>query len=522
LANELTVEQAEELRVNLLNREWRLSNLYYIKDKHGKKVKFQMKPVQRYLLDNFWYFDLVLKSRQHGITTFMCIVFLDECLFTPHLKAGIVAQTEDDAKEIFATKIKFAYEELDPLIKAKLASAVNRKDKLEFSNGSSLFCDCSLRGGTVQRLHISEFGPMCANAPDRAAEVIAGALNTVHPGNIISIESTGEGEDGEFHRLWQIASNDALAGKKLGKLEFKYFFFGWYCDSDNVLPAGSMIITAEMQDYFDKIQPEVKRLSDLGIIMPMPDGLLTDSQKAWYIAKSIQQGDKMHSQHPSIPEESFRSTAEGAYYRKQFAFLYENKRICRVPYVPGVPVNTAWDLGADDYTAVTFHQKIGPEHRICGYYENYSEDLTHYVRYMQDKGWVWGTHYLPHDAAAKRLSLDNSSIEDQLQTLGLRNTEVVPKTADVTASIQTTRDFLITCWIDEVNCSVAISHWQAYRKKKDKQGRWLKTPLHDEHSDGSDSLRTLACGLTSGSGAGKGGKFLKARKKPNLRAFRSS
>jgi hypothetical protein len=516
----LTPQQADALKKNLSDRRWRLDNLYFITDKNGNKIKFKLKPAQEYILKNLHYFDLILKSRQHGITTLMCILFLDECLFTKNLSAAIVAQTEEDARSIFASKIKFAYQNLDPLIKEYITSDVNRKDRLEFSNGSSIVCDCSLRGGTFQRLHISEFGPMCSNAPERAMEVISGALNTVHPGNIITIESTGEGEDGEFYRLCQIAMKDARAKKKLSKMEFKFFFLAWMNDDSNVLPAGSMVITKEYEDYFSAIQPEIKQLSDAGMMMPIPGGVLSDQQKAWYVAKAMQQGENMHSQHPSVPDESFRSTAEGRYYRKQMNFLHENKRICRVPHEIKVTVNTAWDLGADNYTAIWFHQKIGPENRLIGYYENYGEDLSHYVRYLQGLRYVWGRHYLPHDAAARRLSMDNASVEQQLQSLGLRGTEVVSRTNDLLVSIEDTRQFLMTCWFDEKNCDVGLKHLQAYRKQRDKQGRWKDSPLHDEHSDGSDSFRCLAVGLLSGLGSGKGSEFLKKRKKPDMRAFR--
>jgi hypothetical protein len=519
VAEPLTPEQSQLLEANLRNREWRLSNLYYIKDKYGQKVKFQMNTVQRYLLANFWFMLLVLKSRQHGVTTFFAILYLDDCLFTPNLKAGIVAQTEDDAKEIFSDKVRFAYDNLDPLIREKVVNIVDRKDKLEFSNGSSIYVDCSLRSGTVQRLHVSEFGPMCANAPERAAEVVSGALNTVHVGSYISIESTGEGEDGKFYEYCQAALNRSLAKAKLNQKQFRFFFFGWYCDPDNVLPAGSMVITREYQEYFNEIQPKIRQLSDAGVIMPMPGGLLTDRQKAWYVAKAEEQGDNMHSQHPSIPEESFRSTAEGSYYRKQFAFLYENKRICRVPHEPRLPVNVSWDLGKDDYTALWFHQRVGAEERIIRYFEDYGEDLPFYVRYLQGLKYVWGKHFLPHDAGANRMGMV-ASIEQQLINLGLKNTEVITVSKDNNQEIEETRQFLMKCWIDEEHCDVGIKHLQAYRKQKDKKGRWKKEALHDEHSDGADSFRYLAVGLSSGLSSGRGSKYLKDRPKPDMRAFR--
>ena len=81
-----------------------------------------------------------------------------------------------------------------------------------------------------------------------------------------------------------------------------------------------------------------------------------------------------------------------------------DKRICRVPYEPGFPVNTAWDLGMDDSTTIWFHQRVGLENRIIDYYENNGESLAHYVRVMkEEKEYIYGKHFLPHDVAVREL-----------------------------------------------------------------------------------------------------------------------
>ena len=49
---------------------------------------------------------IVLKARQLGVTTFFSVLFLDDCLFNPNREAGIIADTRENAEEIFRTKVK--------------------------------------------------------------------------------------------------------------------------------------------------------------------------------------------------------------------------------------------------------------------------------------------------------------------------------------------------------------------------------------------------------------------------------
>lgn len=63
-----------EMKKNLKNRFWRLNNLYYITDKSGKKVKFRMTPEQLEYFDGVHTRNIILKARQLGFTTLVCIV----------------------------------------------------------------------------------------------------------------------------------------------------------------------------------------------------------------------------------------------------------------------------------------------------------------------------------------------------------------------------------------------------------------------------------------------------------------
>ncbi len=100
--------------------------------------------------------------------------------------------------------------------------------ELLFPNNSSIRVGTSLRSGTLNYLHISEYGKLCAQTPIKAKEVKSGALNTVEAGQIIAIESTAEGRSGHFYDLCQDSQKDELAGKTLTPLDYKFHFFPWW------------------------------------------------------------------------------------------------------------------------------------------------------------------------------------------------------------------------------------------------------------------------------------------------------
>jgi len=215
----------------LKNRYWRLNNLYYIKDKSGNKVLFKLNWMQEDLFWNMHNFNLVLKARQLGCTTFLALYFIDMCLWNSNLNAAIIADLAKNSREIFIDKVKYAYDNLNPVIKSLVQAYRDSATEMRFSNGSVFRVSTSLRSGTVNLLHISEFGKICRESPQKANEIIAGALNTVQVGQFITIESTAEGRDGHFYRMVKDAQQKQIDGKKLGPLDFKLFFYPWFKES---------------------------------------------------------------------------------------------------------------------------------------------------------------------------------------------------------------------------------------------------------------------------------------------------
>ena len=173
--------QQVDLRQKLQDRYWMLNNLYWITTGvGGQKVKFKMNWAQKLLYKQMWYLNIVLKARQLGMSTFILIFILDACLFNENCKAGVIAHTKDDVKVLFRDKIKFAYDNLDPFIRNTITAKTDSANELVFSNGSSVRVGTSMRSGTLQILHVSEFGKIAKKYPEKAREIITGSFETVH------------------------------------------------------------------------------------------------------------------------------------------------------------------------------------------------------------------------------------------------------------------------------------------------------------------------------------------------------
>jgi hypothetical protein len=91
-------------------------------------------------------------------------------------------------------KIKFAYDRLPDVLKSTVPLKTCNAHEMELANGSVLTVGTSMRSGTIHRLHISEFGKICAKFPDKAQEVVTGSLPAVPLDGIAIIESDGRGQ----------------------------------------------------------------------------------------------------------------------------------------------------------------------------------------------------------------------------------------------------------------------------------------------------------------------------------------
>ena len=187
---------------------------------------------------------------------------------------------------------------------------------------------------------------------------------------------------------------------------------------------------------------------------------------------------------------------KGAYYAEQMEGARLAGRLLKIPVLPAEPVNTFWDLGWNDTTAIWFHQRIGMEHRFIDYIECSGKDLGFFAQEIQARPYVYGTHYLPHDAENKTLGSGGKSVRMLLQDLlKAHKFEVVPRTDSLVSAINQTRAVLPACYFDEDKCANGIAAMEAYRREWDERlGDFKQEPLHDWASNGADAFRQFAQG----------------------------
>jgi hypothetical protein len=461
---------------------WRLSNLYWITDKSGVRIKFQMNWAQEQLFNEMHYYNIVLKARQLGFTTFIDLFLLDQCVFNSNVRAGIIAHNLSDAKTIFRDKVKFPYDSLPDRLKGRIPAQSDTANELLFANNSSIRVGTSLRSGTLQLLHISEYGKMCAKYPEKAREVRTGALNTVEQGQLIFIESTAEGQSGHFYDLCEEAQAKRRLGADLTSLDPKFFFFPWWKHPEYTMePPSGLVFTEGQRRYFADLERH-------GIA-------LRAGQKEWYARKYSSQRDDMKREYPSTSQEAFEATVEGAYYGAELNMLESQGRIMPVPWDATLPVSTAWDLGLDDMTAIWFFQKAGLELRVIDYMEFRDTALTSCATEVLRKPYRFERHYMPHDVKVREMTTAKPR-QEALESMGLKPISVTPQTP-IEDGINAARNILPKCVFDAAACSSGLKALRNYHKEWDEDlGTFANKPKHDWSSHAADAFRMLALNIS--------------------------
>lgn len=506
------------------NPLWRLHHLYWIENKAGRMQRFRPNVAQLRLWHGLWYRNAVLKARQLGISTFVALLMLDRCLFTPNFHAGIIDKTLPDAEQKLA-KVRFAWENLDylppgapqgeqalaylgrlikertgALKRGELHPVSDARTRLAFANGSDIRLGTTLRGGTLQLLHVSELAHVSVHAPWRAREIRTGAINTVGAEGTIILESTHEGgRYGVNYELTiQAMDNAAKAAAELSPLDFRFFFFSWFDNPDYTLSGRG--------GWGDALGAYFEKLAAAGV----PP--LTHGQKLWYARMERTMGAAMKQEYPTTPDEAFATGNDGAIYGSQIALLREQGRVgADFAYNPAEPLYTAWDLGLSDHTAIWLVQYWGGSVYWLNHYAANQLPLEHYAGKMREWEQQYGTvaaHFLPHDAAHR--DPHGQSYVESLAKEGIVAVRVVPRTPDVWRGINSLRGLLAKSWfhrntlLQRTNAKgekepSGLACLEMYRTAPaGANGSCREVPLHDAASHSADAARMFAEALTHG------------------------
>lgn len=457
---------------------WRLTNLYWIVNESGKKVLFEPNAEQLDLLGNLHSNNLVLKARQLGFTTLIDILGLDQTIFTPDYSAAIIAHGLAEAGKIFRNKVQFPWKKMPEVVRALNPTVNDSASELVFKNGSSIYVGTSGRSGTLQFLHISEYGKICRRFPDKANEIKTGSLPAVHAGGLTFIESTAEGTGGHFYEM--VKEAEKLGDRQPNAMEFKLHFYPWWRKQSYRMDPEGVRIDAEMVEYFAELEKQ---------------GISLDAgQKAWYSVKRRLFKDDMKQEYPSTPEEAFSGAMEERYFGQQMAAARKAGRVKDFAVATNARTNLFLDLGRDT-TAIWFHQYAALEHRFVDYLQDVGKTLDFYAREIQKKGYLLGTIYLPHDGADKSV-VTNLSAESEMRRLFPGVTiRIVPRVPQLDMGINAARSSIGTSYFHESACVTGIECLENYRKKwNETLGNWSNEPVHDKYSHGADSYRQFAQG----------------------------
>lgn len=186
---------------------------------------------------------------------------------------------------------------------------------------------------------------------------------------------------------------------------------------------------------------------------------------------------------------SFHAAVRGSYYGEKLTEIDDNGQIGVVPYNPRYPVDTHWDIGIGDSTAIVFRQKINGFYHYIDYLEANGKGLEWYVKELEKKPYVYGRHVWPHDGKNKDFVTGQTRVEVAREIKPDWKWEVMTKQS-IDDGIQAARRRLNIARFDRKKCERLLDCLKNYQREWDGKLMMFKDkPKHDWTSHGSDAFR---------------------------------
>jgi hypothetical protein len=471
---------------DLANPLWRLRNLYHIKQaSDGRIIKFAPRPEQQRVYDMLFKEGvkrlIILKARRLGMSTALDVLLTDQMLWNAGTQCSLVDQTAADAERKLATIAKVALDNLPPVALQCIEKVRDSGSILEVSvageAASSFFAGLRARGGTNNWLHLSEWGVIQADDPRRSEEILTGAIPSAEHGRII-VETTWKG--GRGGHLWDIVKG-ALETPEAAKTDkdWRVVFFPWWKDPTYVVEGDVATISPAISQYLDQMQSQTGHT-------------FSDQQRLWYDRQSRDLGLFIFREFPTTLDECFKSPVEGALYAGELDKLRASGAISAFKTDNSTLVHTAWDLGSPVNTVVWYFQVIGGnEIRVIDCDMDLDMTPVQRVGHMLAKGYSYGAHFLPHDAAATRTS---GKADAQVYTeAGLANVRVLPRTHDIWIGINACLQMFPRFSFRLPACERGLDALANYAyKRSSATGIVVNEPVHNWASHAADALRMIA------------------------------
>lgn len=198
--------------------------------------------------------------------------------------------------------------------------------------------------------------------------------------------------------------------------------------------------------------------------------------------------EKNYDDYLNVWEGHCKQTLDGAIFADEVREATLRERITNVPYQAGKGVHTIWDLGDSDGTAIWFVQQIGKEYHMIDYYYNQHHKLGHYLELMQNKGYLYESINLPHDAEYDLLGQTQTIRQQVAAAFPNARTQIVEgagKPGSVIHGIEAARNIFPQCWFDKNRCADGLWSLRHFHyEKKPLSGKTSRTYHHDDASHG--------------------------------------
>jgi phage terminase large subunit len=198
---------------------------------------------------------------------------------------------------------------------------------------------------------------------------------------------------------------------------------------------------------------------------------------------------------------SFDAAIPGSIWGDCVDKAQQSGRILDFPILHEVPVDTAFDLGRTDDTAIWFRQLVGTSINIFDHHASNGKDVQFYVDLLLNKRKeheiTYGTHWLPHDARPRTLASGGKSILQQFQEAAQVHHElgrfgILPR-LDVQEGIQAARKTFPFCRFHKARCEKGLNSLRQYHREWDDEKKvFLANPAHDWSSHDADAFRYLS------------------------------
>ena len=502
-------ERESALRLLMADPLYRLTSgkIYKIAPADGKSgiIPFtpwdEQKKLYRAMYERRRKKIVFLKARRPGGSTSLGIDMLDTAIFVPGSQGSLVDQTAGDAARKMDRIIGVALDNLPEWVKKDIRIIKRNESHLSLSykggSPSDIYAGMDARGGSNDKLWISEYGVIQFEDPKRSARIRSGALPSARHGTTI-IETTWAG--GKSGDLWELI--EPVLSRAAD--DWEIMFCPWWADPRNV--DDTAVIDETAKRYFEKAMP---RFREMGIN-------ISERQMRWWAKEKRDQGLFMSRENPSWLEECWSAPVQGSIYGESIERARADGRVCSMPVDGRSLVFTAWDLGAPRQTRVIYFQVVGEWIHIIDCDPVTDETIVQRVQRMKQKGYAYGGHYFPHDAlqterSGKTLATEfaaawlgvapeyigsydaltgQKSMQSDYRKCGLR---FVPRTQQKWVGINYGLQMFPGIKFRDTHCQEMLATLALYRTPSVKEGgNDTGEPIHDHSSHLADAFRTLA------------------------------